>query len=427
MPVSFSVATYSANPVKFYEEGLTGREVLSRTGIGYAASREVVQFSLGQGEECYHDSSTRIPLLLSHRNGLVDTVMTAYVNHHALVIRPDDIWLTILCQFNFFVNANAELLRANFVAHDGKHNLLVESLTFDCGAMARQMAGLLEKTVIDPTLRKWAIPTFTTTTLNNTTVSAVLLMSTLKKYFSLGFLVTGCGIPRVTIEGEKSDWEDILGRLEKLKEYGIETITWYHLLRPVIARIIAAFDAPESRENIDFWSEVAHRDQRSGYCYYSGWINAFNAFSREGVWLGHKSDTTITSKDAPESLSAETFWATYSEVIRKELMYDGTPYHRLNQKLVPPGCAEVDVTLEDTDGNKFDCSMLAGMAGSKVSSSADKALSGTGENDTVQPLPGWWMLGKKQVQKGHSESNASDAVDAPCRPLAASVIDTPKV
>ncbi|KAJ7758649.1 hypothetical protein B0H16DRAFT_1820644 [Mycena metata] len=383
MPVSFPVANYSVNPVAdFPDEGFTGREILFQTGPGYGAGREVVQFSLGQVEKCYHDSTTRIPLVLPQRNGLVDTVMTAYINHHSLVLRPDDIWLAILCQFSFFVNANAELLRANFVSHDGKQNLFVDSSDLDCGGMARQMAALVEKTVIDPTLRTWATPAFTTTTLNDTIVSA--------------FAVTGCGIPRVTLEGEKADWEDILGRLEKLKEYGIETIAWYHLLRPVITRIVATFDAPESRENVDVWSEVAHRNQGSGYCHYSGWINAFNAFSRDGMWLGHKLNK------APESLSAVAFWATHSTPAREKLVYDGTPYHRLDNKLVPPGCAEVDVTLKDESGNTTECYMLAGMAGSKVSSSGDKKLSGTGENDTVQPLPGWWMLKKKQVEGGHS-------------------------
>lgn len=29
-----------------------------------------------------------------------------------------------------------------------------------------------------------------------------------------------CGIPSVTLEGEKSDWENLLLRIDKLKEFG---------------------------------------------------------------------------------------------------------------------------------------------------------------------------------------------------------------
>ncbi|KAJ7656562.1 hypothetical protein B0H17DRAFT_372883 [Mycena rosella] len=166
----------------------------------------------------------------------------------ALVIRPNDIWLAILSQFNFFVNARAEILRASFVSHEGKKELVIDTRpqslrTIDLGHAARQMAGLVEKNVVDTSLRAWATPDFTTTTINDTTVSAVLLMATLKNYFEYKILASGCGIPRVTLEGERSDWVKILNRLEKIKEYGLESIAWYHLLHPVIARFIAAFDS----------------------------------------------------------------------------------------------------------------------------------------------------------------------------------------
>jgi hypothetical protein len=203
--------------------------------------------------------------------------------------------MAILCQFNFFVNANAELLRANFVAHEGKKELVIVAegtrYSLDFGAMSRQMVDLIEKNVVDPTLREWAMPNFTTTTVNDTTVSAVLLMATLKAYFSYGFCGICCGIPRVTLQGEKSDWVNILERLEKLKEYGVETIAWYHLLRPVIARFVTAFDTPDSKDNVDFWQKIAHYHAGgSGPSYYSGWVNAFNVFSEKGVWLGYPLD-----------------------------------------------------------------------------------------------------------------------------------------
>lgn len=149
------------------------------------------------------------------------------------------------------------------------------------------MADLVDKNVSDPTLRAWALPAFTTTTANDTTVASILLMATLKQYFSYGFSKTGCGIPRVTLEGEKSDWVDILGRVEKLKEYGLETIAWYHLLRPVLARFVTAFDAPDSVDNNKFWRKVVHHHGGSGTNWYSGWMNAFNAFSKMGKWLGN--------------------------------------------------------------------------------------------------------------------------------------------
>ncbi|KAJ7224975.1 hypothetical protein B0H12DRAFT_1240757 [Mycena haematopus] len=386
MPVSFSVAEHPATSVNLQPDvltGLTGEDILAAVSE-YDRGGRMLQFALTGVDGDGRNFATKIKHLIpdkTYSNGLVTTVAAAYNNHHALVLRPDDVWLSILCQFNFFVNANSELLRSSFVAHEGKRELTIENVgnrwTLDFGSMARQMIQLVDKNVSDPTLRAWAIPTFTTTTTTDTTVASVMLMATLQKYFALRF----------------ADWVDILGRLEKLKEYGVETIAWYHLLRPIIARFVHAYDAPDSEENVAFWRSIVHHHHRSGTSYYTGWINAFTVFTPKGKWQGHTLTTDIVSAEAPESLSAENFWAMYAKKTSTDLVYDGTPYHRLDTHKITPGYATVDVTLDDN--NKiFSCAMVAGMVGTQVSSSGDTTLSANGKDDTVRPVAGWWMFTK---------------------------------
>ncbi|KAJ7455496.1 hypothetical protein FB451DRAFT_1277961 [Mycena latifolia] len=406
MPISFSAAPHLANSVSLKDlpvGGYTPEGLLAAAcPKQHKALVQLIQYgissvSTGTGEG--RDFATKLPNVVPQRSGFVHTVIAAYNQHHALVIRPDDVWLAILCQFNFFVNANAELLRACFVAHEGKRELVIQGdgtrFDIDFGGMARRMASLVEKNVVDPTLREWAMPNFTTTTVHDTTVSAVLMMATLRQYFDYGFDCSCCGIPRVTIEGEKADWVDILGRLEKLKEYGIETIAWYHLLRPVIARFVAAFDNPNGQENTDFWKKVAHFESLgSGPDYYSGWINAFNVFGEQGDWLGIPLNKDDRSEVAPETLSAEQFWAKYSKYkMYGDLVLDGTPYHEVDTGKVPVGYTAVDIRLEDDDLG-FDCVMVAGMVGMQVSSSHDLTLSATGIDDVVRPVSGWWFHSK---------------------------------
>ncbi|KAJ7159351.1 hypothetical protein C8R43DRAFT_353401 [Mycena crocata] len=435
MPVSFPVANHPANSVKVpdkAEDGLTGMQVFSRACWEQCPTgTKLHQFSLGEEQVHVGDSTAKFPQIIPHRNGLVYTIATAYTQHHMLQIRPDDVWLAILCQFNFFINANAELFRASFVAHEGKRELVLEdsSGALDFGSMARRMADLLDKNVVDTTLRDWALPAFSTTTETDTTVGAVLLMATLKHYFKPVYRITGCGIPRVTLLGERADWEDILGRSEKLKEYGLHAIAWYHLLQPVLSRFVAAFDAPESPENVRFWERVVDYKGGSGLSYYSGWINAFNVFNKKGEWLGTTLDSSIEATEAPESLSAPIFWATYAkqplqtahflrrndEYAPARLVLDGTPYHRLDCQLVPPGYAEVDVTLHDVTAGASvkvsECAMVAGLVGMRVTSSAEHGAGGNfnGEgadavvavsrkNDTVSPVAGWWFVEKKAAE-----------------------------
>lgn len=80
-----------------------------------------------------------------------------------------------------------------------------------------------------------------------------------------------CGLPSVTLLGERSDWEDILMRLEKLPSFGDEAGQWHDLLKPVITRFVKTFDEPESESTKDFWQKIVHHHSGgSGPSYYSG-------------------------------------------------------------------------------------------------------------------------------------------------------------
>ncbi|KAG0084046.1 hypothetical protein BGZ93_001414, partial [Podila epicladia] len=139
-------------------------------------------------------------LLISatHNNGFVDAALKAYNEHHHLVIRPDDVWISILSQFNFFVNANAEKLRHLFVAHEGQKELSIETRgplhSWEFGNLAVQMGELIQEHVLDLELREWIMPDFTTTTSDDRIISSVIMMSTLKKYFKYR-IFTLCGLP----------------------------------------------------------------------------------------------------------------------------------------------------------------------------------------------------------------------------------------
>jgi hypothetical protein len=152
--------------------------------------------------------------------------------------------------------------------------------------LAPLMVDFIQQNIVDPSLRAWALPDFTTTTLNDTIVSSIVLVASLKSYFEYSYNPCPCGIPRVTLEGERRDWEKILEWLEKLKEYGIKTIAWYHLLVPVISRFVKAYDDPSGLSNIKFWENVVRIDGGSGSDTYNNWITAFCVFDYRGRRLG---------------------------------------------------------------------------------------------------------------------------------------------
>jgi len=138
----------------------------------------------------------------------------------------------------------------------------------------------IDKNLVDSQVKQWILPSFSTTTENDVVSMGVVFMATFKKYFRCVSGLT-CGIPYITLEGTLEDWKDILGRLEKLKEY--ELITWYGMLQPVIQRFV---DAKEGNVDEWFWQRIVHYAGGSGEPEISGWISSFLVFDKEGNWIG---------------------------------------------------------------------------------------------------------------------------------------------
>lgn len=190
----------------------------------------------------------------------------------------------------------------------------------------------------------------------------------LSSYFSYGFTLM-CGIPSVTLEGEKSDWEKILLRLDKLGSFGTEPTVWANLLKPILKRFVSAFDG---EPDIDFWGKVCHHVRGgSGPGSISGWITAFCVWNSEGKWRGPDlSGAFATSND--RSYRAGPY----------RLILDEVQYAIMSDNAIPVGFCEVDVELDD-NGEKSDCMMVSGHMGARIQRE---------ERDTISPLPAWFIF-----------------------------------
>jgi hypothetical protein len=75
----------------------------------------------------FDDISEAEPFLAAG-NGFVDTAVRAYKHYH-LVIRPEDVWFSILVQLSLYINAHPGELRSMFVAHSGEKELILSPNT----------------------------------------------------------------------------------------------------------------------------------------------------------------------------------------------------------------------------------------------------------------------------------------------------------
>lgn len=299
-------------------------------------------------------------------NGFVNTVVESYSRHINLVVRPDDVWIAILTQLSFHINANSEELRKSFVSHEGKKELTLKIPpstleTIDWNEASDGMIDLMHENLVDKDLKDWIMPSFSTTTRTDSTVSAIVMMASMKAYFEYVFEMM-CGIPQVTLQGTKEDWISILHRLEKLDSWDDTTRAWHKMLKPILKKFVMAF---EGEVDLDFWGHiVSERHYGSGSTNIGGWITAFCAFSDNGKFYAGKDE------------SLDDRWGKL-EVYK----LDGVPYPILKSSEIAAGNAEVNVTIIDFYKEHHDAALIAGNMGMKIMSE--------GPADMVQNVPVW--------------------------------------
>ena len=374
MPVTIQPASHAARAIRHDRRYQNVQDPLQLLNHACFSGRQGPQGLL----QSSFDPQT-VEAIGASSNGFVKGAIRAYSDHHHLRIRPEDVWFAILSQLSLYINAHAEEFRGKFVPHEGKKELELEydgtRYTVDFGGIAKDMGEFIEQNVVDAELREWMMPAFTTTTQTDVVIASILLMGLTQKYFDFKIKLR-CGLPSVILLGERSDWDLILRRIEKLKEYGEEPMEFYKLLCPVISRFVQSFDNPASTETINFWQRIAHHiPGESGPDYYSGWITAFCFWGAEGKTLWK-----------PQSNFR------YMNVPKLEL--DGVAYHVLEADDIPSGYTSVPVKVDD-NGFVFMAKMIAGSVGTRY----------IGGN-TIQPESGWWMF---EDDKGQSEERLEGA------------------
>ena len=414
MPVTLDLASHLGQPWINPPPVVSAEQLLEKScQVEHRNCKNLIQSSFGDFSNA---------LICSSSNGFVRACYHAYSNHHRLILRPEDIWFAILTQLSFHVNAHAEELRPFFVTHEGRKELEVFEFgtikTVDFGPLAVRMTKEMDKHVVDPDLRQWIMPDFTTTTDTDTVTAAVLMMGAMQEYFSYKMHLC-CGIPSVTLLGERDDWVKIQSRLDKLPQLGSEPAQFAGLLRPVLKYFVGSFDSPSDPGVLSFWSRIAHQNGGSGPHYLSGWITAFCFWNGDGKCL-YKApigsvDTIKRSASYPTSPGCDL---------------DGTFYHRVDTNDIPNGYVSLPVTVDD-NGFEYKTRMVAGSVGIQLRSSGlpvdesraliygssfawgsngDTTYAGGGPGvgypvnlDTIQPVSGWWMYEIKGDVKGGND------------------------
>ncbi|MEK7953072.1 DUF4419 domain-containing protein [Luteolibacter soli] len=238
-----------------------------------SAPRVALQSRLKHPVEAY---ASNLPLLVEDAgvNGFVAAAHYAFMDHHPLVLSPDDVWLCIAQGFALHVDQHAEDLRKRLVAHEGKVEIVVLRDEFIKGSPDNDWQGCFSEfsdrigEYVGST-RDLLVSGFSTTGPIEKAASEIVLMAAMRHYFDYT-VVTRCGIPRITLLGTVEDWRMIRQRIEALAEFDFEW--WVRVLRPVLDEFVRSAEGNQDRQ---FWRSFYKFNDSSGGPFISGWINAF--------------------------------------------------------------------------------------------------------------------------------------------------------
>ncbi|KAL6412580.1 hypothetical protein AUP68_03783 [Ilyonectria robusta] len=251
-------------------------------------------------------------------DGLIRGALEAWAQHRHLVLRPDEVWFEILAQLNFYMAAHADELRDLFVSHEGKREIRIGAFTWRDVVAA--FGSAIQQRVKTEWLLDWIMPGFTTSTQNDEMTASVLMMGLMQYFFEFSGMVV-CGIPSVTLLGEREDWAKLLAKLDRLKDWGEEPAAYAANLCPILKRFVQTWDEPESAEVAAFWEQIVRAKKGfscgSGASEYdvSGWITGFMHWTKEGK-LRLEADDTVWEDSTTVNLDGIVYASESLDEIR---------------------------------------------------------------------------------------------------------------
>jgi hypothetical protein len=300
-------------------------------------------------------------------NGLINAFLLAYNNHLPLKIKPDDIHITLQFVLSTFINNNTNELRDLFVESKDKKELFVEHDKLDFNVFGQLMVNEVKQNVKDSKLIDILETNYSTTNDIIKTVSNLLILNTLKEYFSYGFIL-GCGIPFIILDGTQDDWLLLKSKYDNIK--GIcnlvqknELIDWFPCMDKIMTMFVdlrmlskcGVVNAP-THYKLLFERVISFVPQGSGGdTILGGWISVLSPYTSENkikkIFIGLPClDITI---DIPQQNNKNIY--QYQDILKK--FYGGCDWNsfQTTQFITP-------ATLTDYDGTKYKIQIEAGLS-----------------------------------------------------------------
>lgn len=177
--------------------------------------------------------------VLCHQN-IVRYLELCWSQHLGAVIRPDDIWYTILCELAGLIIAEPEKYRHLFSETTERQEIIIQTDSREVVPLDR-LSEMLAKVV--PMDAGVFFPEFTTSTpaTKHAMMAAFCEMGT--PYYDYSMMC--CGIPTIDVRGTAEDWDKLAVHVKKLQTTFGSPAAWFERITLLTQAISEHFDEPE--------------------------------------------------------------------------------------------------------------------------------------------------------------------------------------
>ena len=220
------------------------------------------------------------------------SVHRAYADHHALGLRPEVLMYLINAVVAETVRRNPDDYRDLFTTQADKvdihviHDGLVKG---DPNSPWDEAIGMFDQALrphVPSRIMSQMLPEFTTVGNESEMASLIAFMDAASPYYDY-HTHTRCGIPRIVLFGEASDYRKLVVAATGLAEHFKKHLAVYFAnLLPVLETI--AKTAETGQIDNEFWGQLYKQFRMSGSDRFSGWISSF-------LWYVHKQDRSTNT------------------------------------------------------------------------------------------------------------------------------------
>ncbi|KAI1056710.1 hypothetical protein LB507_001542 [Fusarium sp. FIESC RH6] len=362
---------------------LTGTIATSAEDLFRQSCPEEVAYSVPYTPSLLASSFEDVSHVYPSSGGFIRGAIEAWAQHQHLILRPDEIWFEVLSQMNLYMSANSETLRDMFVEFDGREKIVVEGDSWE--SMITSFGHELNNRVKTKWLKDWILPNFSTSTPQDDVTATILMMGLMKNFFDFeGMLV--CGIPSVTLLGEREDWVKLHSKLDRLYEFGTDAELFADALKPIMKRFVTSWDVDGDAETREFWEQIV-RAKKKWSCGegasewdVSGWITAFQFFERDGKRRGFDpwdSEDEETKEEVKMGIHPNDW----------NIIIDGQSYLPVSLSELSTGYAKAPLKMKGypEPGVDTDAYLLAGNIGVERVQEEGRV--------EARPVSGWFLYG----------------------------------